>query len=216
MPKPAATRFPVLLAALSLLASGSGCLFSDSGHGGSDTETLTGVLLAPDGRPAANARVRLVPAAYDPVRPAPGHVREARTDAGGRYGFPKAPSDGRYNLIAADAQDDHALYRGGLPADTLPDTLRLSAAWVLYISLHGDVYQAADSGKAWFPGTDILVHCDGDAATRLPGVPRGMEAMVIESRAGWRHEFTRAQPGNSLEDSLAIHADSNRVTIQPY
>lgn len=208
-------RFAARLAALSLLAFASGCLFNDgngSNHGGSDTETLTGVLLSPDGLPAANARVRLVPATYDPSRPAPEIIREAKTDAEGRYAFPKAPSPGSYNLIAAGGEPGQALYRGGLPADSLPDTLSLAKARVFFISLHGTAYQTADSGKAWFPGTDVIVHCDGDTATPLPDVPRGMDAMVIESRAGWRHEFTITRP----DDTLAIRADRNGVTAEPY
>lgn len=209
MRKPVAfsTRIAIAGVAGLLLASGSGCLFSG---GGSDTETLTGVLLSPDGRPAANARLRLVPATYDPSRPAPGLIREAETDAEGRYAFPKAPFAGAFNLLAAAGE--HALYRGGLAADSVPDTASLSPARVLFISLHGEIYQTADSGQAWFPGTDVIVECEGIAATRLPSVPRGMNAMVIESRAGWRHEYTITLP----DDSLSIRADSNGVTGAPY
>jgi hypothetical protein len=203
------TRLAITGVAGFLLAFGSGCVFSGGG-GGSDTETLTGVLLSPDGRPAANARVRLVPATYDPSRPAPGLIREAETDAAGRYTFPKAPSAGSYNLIAAVGE--LGLFRGDLAAGTLPDTSSLSPARVLIISLHGGIYQPADSGRAWFPGTDVIVQCDGVTATRLPAVPRGMNAMVIESRAGWRHEYTITLPN----DSLAIRADSNGVTSVPY
>lgn len=197
-------NLPVFLLATLLF---SGCL---SDHGGSDTETLLPVLLTADGRPAAGVQVKLVPEDYDPSRPTPSAIRSALTDAKGRYAFP-AGIAGAYNLLAAGA-GDQALFLAGVAADSLPDTLSLDRARVLFVSLHGDGYTRADSGKAWFPGSDLFVRCDGDTATKLEKVPRGLDGMVIESRAGWRHEYEITNPG----DSLVIKADRFGVQCDPY
>lgn len=192
-----------LLAALLLL----GCL---SDHGGSDTETLLPVLLAADGAPAAGARVRLVPADYDPSQPRPASIRTATADAQGRYAFPSGLT-GAYNLIAS-GDGDEAVFLAGVAASSLPDTLSLETARVVFVSLHGDGYTQADSGKAWFPGSDIFVRCEVDTATKLERLPRGLDGMVIESRAGWRHEYQITNPA----DSLVIKADRFGVQCNPY
>lgn len=216
-PSTAPAPLPRLLAAipraLLLCALLSGCLAE---HGGSDTETLTGHILAPDGRPAAGVEVTLLPAAYDPSRPEPAKVRTATTDAEGRYSVPKA-SSGTYNLVVREASGAYGydagagIFAGGLPADSLPDALTLSRARVFYISLHDDAYTPADSGTAWFPGTDILVRCEGATATRVASLPAGLENLVLQSRAGWRHDYRVTQPG----DSLDISANPQGVTVSP-
>lgn len=199
----------ILVGLVPLALLPAGCI---SDGGGSDTETLTGVLRTAEGQPAANARVKLIPAAYDPSKPEPGLIRTAYTDAKGAYRFEKAPAAGAFNLLAVAATPGAAAFEEGLAADSVPDTLTLSKARVVFLSLHNETYATADSGKAWFPGTDVFVRCEGVTATKLETVPRGMDKMVIESRAGWRHDYQITNPA----DSLAIHADRNQVRCDAY
>lgn len=187
----------------------AGCV---SDGGGSDTETLTGLLRTADGQPAANAKVKLIPTAYDPSKPEPGLIRTVYTDAKGAYRFDRSPAAGSFNLLAVGASSDAAAFEAGLPADSVPATLTLSKARVVFLSLHNETYATADSGKAWFPGTDVFIRCEGVTATKLETVPRGMDNMVIESRAGWRHDYRITNPA----DSLAIHADRNQVRCDAY
>lgn len=216
MRKPPSHRLASLLLAFAALLAAvamEGCL----ADGGSDTETLTGQLLGPDGSPAAGVRVKLVPAGYDPSRPAPERVRAATTDAEGRYALPSAHG-GSYNLLAADAAGSYGysggvgVYVRGLPGDSVPESLTLAKARVFLITLHGDDYAPADSGRAWFPGTDLLVRCDGVTATRVESLPAGLDSLVLESRAGWRHDYRVTVPG----DSLDIRATRQGVTASPY
>ena len=200
----------IILAALVLLAlSLLGCV---ADGGGSDTETLTGLLLTAEGKPAVNAQVKLIPATYDPSKPQPGLVRSVRTDAKGAYRFPKAPAAGTFNLLAVGATPDAAVFEQGLAADSVPDTLSLAKARVFYISLHGDTYAEADSGKAWFPGTDVFIRCEGVAPTKVESVARGMDEMILESRAGWRHDYEVTNPA----DTLAIRANRLEVRCDAY
>ena len=190
-----------------------GCLTQG---GGSDTETLTGRLLAPDGLPAAGVEVTLVPTAYDPSRPEPGQVRTATTDAQGSYSFQSAAT-GTYNLVVREAPGTYgypggaSVFAGGLAADSVPVSLTLAKARVFYISLHDDAYTPADSGTAWFPGTDILVRCEGVTATKVESLPAGLDNLVLQSLAGWRHDIRVTQPG----DSLNISANRQGVTVSP-
>jgi hypothetical protein len=162
-------------------------------------------------------KVKLVPAAYDPSLPAPAQVRVATTDAEGRYAFPKA-SGGVYNLLARGAAGAYGesggtgVYVRGLAADSLPAILSLAKARVFFISLHDDAYTQADSGRAWFPGTDLLVRCEGITATKVESLPAGLDSLVLQSRAGWRHDYRVTVPG----DSLSIMANRQGVTAMPY
>jgi hypothetical protein len=199
--------------AIVLLLLAWGCV---SDGGGSDTETLTALILREDGSPAADAEVKLVPADYNPVDSAPERILTVRADSLGRFRIPDPPA-GNYNLLAtasggAQAPADEAAFSERVTAGNLPDTLRLARARVLFISVHGDTYAAVDSGKAWFPGTDLFVRCDGTGVTVLERVPRTLGSMVIESLAGWRHEFELTTPG----DSLVIWATRERVYSEPY
>ena len=209
----AAGRRAMFVVLLVLGASLFGCLAQG---GGSDTETLTGRILAPDGRPAAGVEVTLLPSAYDPSRPEPSQVRIATTDAQGGYAFPRAAA-GTYNLLVREPPGAFGFAGGagvfaeGLPADSLPATLTLAKARIFYISLHDDAYSPADSGTAWFPGTDILARCEGVTATRVESLPAGLDDLVLRSRAGWRHDVRVTQPG----DSLDISANPQGVAIRP-
>lgn len=200
-------RMPLmLLGALFIVGCFSG--------GGSDTETLTGRILKPDGTPSAGTEVKLIPGDYDPAHPDSALIRSTRTDAAGRYSFLTAPVAGSYNLLASDSSDGPAglaVFAPALTADSLPKTLSLAKARVFYITLHRIDYPIADSGKAYFPGTDILIRCQGVAATRLNGVPLGLDRIILESRAGWRHDYQVTVPG----DSLNIKANQDSVTVTP-
>lgn len=207
-------RLPALAAALLLAifpALFQGCMPEG---GGSDTETLTGILRTADGIPAAGARVKLIPEWYDPSRPNPDHIRSTVTDAQGRYRLRVTPGveTGTFNLLAISADSSQGIFQSGLASNALPSALTMEESRVFFISLHGDSYTQADSGKAWFPGTDLFVRCDGDTATKLNSVPRGISDMVLESRAGWRHEYTVTNPG----DSLLIRANRFEVQCLPY
>ena len=62
----------ILLAASGLLIAA--CIFEEdkvSRGGGSDTETLTGIVATPGGLPSARTGVKLIPAGYDPSHPDP-------------------------------------------------------------------------------------------------------------------------------------------------
>jgi hypothetical protein len=202
-------RIQVLLVLLLLCLAG--CL---SDGGGSDTETLTGLVRLSDGSPAAGAEVKLIPAEYNPSQPLPVTLRTARTDAQGRYrlAHTDAGAGATFNLIATSPGVGQALYLGGLSKDSVPATLTLEKARTLFISLHGDTYQTSDSGKAWIPGTDYFVRCEVAQAGTMTLVPRGINDLVIESRAGWRHDYVVTNPG----DSLVIKATRNEVLCQPY
>jgi hypothetical protein len=89
--------------------------------------------------------------------------------------------------------------------------LVLSAPKVFLVSLHSAAYAAKDSGIAYFPGTDILAHCDAVSVARLDSVPAGAFRIVIESRAGWKHDTTLA----SVADTARVVADSAGIQVSP-
>jgi 5-hydroxyisourate hydrolase-like protein (transthyretin family) len=203
-------RLAPLLSLAALLAMG-GCL---NDGGGSDTETLTGLVRTADGNPAVGAEVKLIPVLYNPSEPQQSLIRKTVTDADGRYRF-LAPTDsktGRYNLIVAAAGVDQGAIVDSLSADSVPATLTLERSRVFFISLHGDTYQTSDSGKAWMPGTDFFVRCEAAVPGKMDKVPRGISDLVIVSKAGWRQDYRVTNPG----DSLIIKATRLEVQCQPY
>lgn len=196
-----------------------GCMQDGGGPGmqdggGSDTETLTGILRTAEGEPAVGARVRLIPEGFDPSGTDTSGIRTSITDAEGRYRFQAddAFKSGAYNILALSRDSGQAAFQPGVAPKALPSTLTLAKARVYFVSLHGDAYASADSGKAWLPGTDLFVRCDGRTASKLGGVPRGIDDLVLESRAGWRHDYTVTLPG----DSLVIRANRYEVQCQPF
>ena len=88
-----ARYFPILL----LCATLGGCVF---GGGGSDTETLSGVV-QPGAASTPLARVKLIPADYNPANAINKSIRVAQTDNAGRFRF-DAVGAGYYNLIAVN------------------------------------------------------------------------------------------------------------------
>lgn len=199
-----------LAAAAAALPSLPGCTSESSLQGGTDTETLTGLMLTAQGNPAAGARVKLIPSGYDPSRPDTAKIRVAVTDPGGRYTFPKAKDAGSFNLLATGSAGD-AVFLEALPGDSVPDTLRLGTARMFYVATYGDSYDY-QPGMAWFPGTDLLVRCGTDSSVTMKGVPGNLNYLVIKGDAGWRHEFTVQVPG----DTLVIGATQFAIDAHPY
>jgi len=203
-------RSAIALSALALAA----CLSSDptsdpkpvdplSGGGGSDTETLTGLVATSAGVPVAGASVKLLPADYDPSHPDTARIRRTLTDSAGHYRFEKVDTARLWNVIAGDpARKAWALARG-LKAGPGTAPLALSLGEVFLFSLHGSGYGQADSGIAYFPGTDILARCNG-TTTPVDTVPAGANRFIVESHAGWQHDTT-----------LTAGADTVRVLATP-
>jgi hypothetical protein len=179
--------------------------------GGSDTETLTGFVTGADGSPLPGVPVKLLPADYDPSHPDPDRIRRALTDAAGKFSFGKVDTARLWNVIAGDpARQAWALAQGLRPGPAAAP-LALSLGKVFLFSMHSTQYGAKDSGIAYFPGTDILAHCDGVTPSLVDSVPEGASRFVIESRAGWKHDTTLAAAG----DTTRISADRNRILILP-
>jgi hypothetical protein len=199
-----------LAAAAAAFLAFSGCTPEATAQGGSDTETLTGILLTPEGKPAVGARVKLIPSNYDPSHPDTSRIRVVVTNPLGRYTFPKIRAAGSYNLLAAGMTGD-AAFLPSLSADSVPDTVRLQPPHVIFLSMTGATYNY-DPTQAWFPGTDLFVRCENDSAIAWKGLPQSLRSMVFESSAGWRHDYTFYIPN----DSLIITASEYGVDCYPY
>lgn len=201
--------------ALSKLATGSAlllaaCLFMPdevARGGGSDTETLTGIVSASDGSPAARVKVKLLPADYDPSHPDTTLIRKGMTDAAGKFRFEKVDTGRAWNIIAGDSPRKAWALARGLKSGPGTRPLSLSMAKVFMFSLHYAGYEYKDSGIAYFPGTDILAHCNGVSASFVDSVPVGALHFVVESRAGWKHDTTLV----SVMDSVDVQADRNGI-----
>lgn len=199
------------LCALALAA----CLFTPDGKtaqgGGSDTETLTGLVTAPGGVPAARVAVKLLPSDYDPSHPDTSRIRKGMTDANGNFRFDKLAKDRIWNVIAGDVGSKSWALARNLESGTGSQTLQLSPAKVFLFSLHSTDYQIADSGIAFFPGTDILARCGGVSASKVDSVPMGAVRFIVESRSGWKHDTTLA----SIPDTTRVLADKLGITYTP-
>lgn len=179
--------------------------------GGSDTETLTGMVATLDGLPAARIPVKLLPAGYDPSRPDTALIRRAITDENGAYRFEGVDTARLWNVIAGDvASRSWALARDLRPGGPAA-IVTLGPAKVLLVTLHVGGYVTSDSGIAYFPGTDILARCDARSVSRLDSVPAAATRFVIESRAGWKYDTTLAAAG----DTTRVRADRTQILITP-
>jgi hypothetical protein len=179
--------------------------------GGSDTETLTGFVNGADGSPLAGVPVKLLPADYDPSHPDPFQIRRVLTDTAGKFRFEKVDTAQLWNVIAGDpARQAWALAQGLRPGPAAAP-LALSLGKVFLFSMHATQYGARDSGIAYFPGTDILTHCDGSTPSLVDSVPEGASRFVIESRAGWKYDTTVAVP----KDTTRVSADRTRLFVLP-
>lgn len=206
-------RALVPLAALCLAA----CLASDPQRGsnpeeggGSDTETLTGFVSGTDGSAKPGVAVKLLPSSYDPSHPDPTLIRRALTDSSGKFSFAKVDTTLSWNVIAGDSAGKSWALAQGLRPGPAAAPLTLSLGKVFLISLHAPSYETLDSGIAYFPGTDILTHCNGTAVSRVDSVPAGASRFVIESRAGWKYDTTVV-----AADTARIEADKDRILILP-
>jgi hypothetical protein len=196
MSRPANLACWGLVALILLLAA---CV-SDPG-GGSDTETLTGVVLMQNGTRKPDAIVKLFPADYDPRRPSSFQVRTTVSDDSGRFRF-TGVGKRYYNLIAVGKTKLHVAYRGNVQAGPEDHVLRTGPMRVFIISLYDERNQPTESGTFYFPGTDIMARCDGVKPAVVDSVPYGLDRVVVESRSGWRHDTDLAWIG----DTVAIEA----------
>lgn len=183
--------------------------------GGSDTETLTvslsGSVSLRSGAPAAGAVVKLVPSGYDPARPDAEPIRKILADSSGNFRFADLDSGATFNLIAGNPGEKAWAFAGKVKAGGSGTDLFLDPAKVFLISLHSKTYERADSGIAFFPGTDILARCDGISAAAIDSVPAGVLRLVVESRAGWKHDTTLVSVG----DTAQVRADRNGIVYTP-
>ncbi|HKP95860.1 MAG TPA: carboxypeptidase-like regulatory domain-containing protein [Fibrobacteria bacterium] len=215
--------WPSLLLALCLPLFTAGCLHpaeedgtvSGTGKpalgGGSDSETLTGAVSAPDGSPAVGALVKLIPAAYDPSHPDTALIRRAVTDDSGAFRFGKLDSAASYNVIVGKATEKSWAFMGGLKPGPERKPLALSLAKVFFFSMHAEGYEKQDSGIAYFPGTDILARCGGITASQVDSVPMGVLHFVVMSRAGWQHDTTLTMAA----DTTKVSAGKSRLILLP-
>ncbi|MDQ3001495.1 MAG: hypothetical protein M3Y08_09560 [Fibrobacterota bacterium] len=179
--------------------------------GGSDTETLTGLVSTPTGLPSARTLVKLFPADYDPSRPDTTRIHRAMTDDSGHFRFEKLEKAKAYNVIAGNAGEKSWALASGLTAGPERKTLSLTLAKVFLFSLHSDAYTFQDSGIAYFPGTDIFTRCNSVTASVVDSVPLGALRFVVESRAGWKHETTVI----SVKDTTEVVASKDGLILYP-
>ena len=175
--------------------------------GGSDTETITGLISMPTGLPAVGASVKLIPTDYDPSHPDSTRIRRAFTDESGRFRFEKLEKGKAFNVIAGTAVGKSWAYAPGLLSSRDSRKLTLADAKVFLFELHTENYQSIDSGIAYFPGTDIFTRCDGVTFSTVDSVPMGAGRFVVRSRAGWAHDTTLA----SVPDTAKVIATKNGV-----
>ncbi|MEO6096227.1 MAG: carboxypeptidase-like regulatory domain-containing protein [Fibrobacteria bacterium] len=196
-------------AAAATLMALSGCM-PEATQGGSDTETLSGLVLTPKGKAAVGARVKLIPSTYDPSQPNASLIREVTTDSQGRYTFPKTPARGSFNILAVGPTQD-AAFIASLSADSVPDTLRLEPPRTILVTMYGSSYDYAP-GRVWFPGTDILFICNSEASMAMKGLARSLNSLVLESSEDWRHDYTFHIPG----DTLVIEVSRFSISAYPF
>jgi hypothetical protein len=199
----------VLIPGLSVLLAA--CMLQEGG--GSDTETLTGSVSDPAGAPAARTLVKLIPADYNPSDPQDARILRALTDDAGRFRFGKLEKGGTYNIIAGNTLGNTWAYADGVLPGGKPNALILSRAKVFLFDLHTEDYQRADSGIAYFPGTDILTKCDGISFSKVDSVPDGALRFVVKSNAGWAHDTTLASA--SVNDTAKVLATQYGVILYP-
>ncbi|MEO6095673.1 MAG: hypothetical protein ABIW76_08325, partial [Fibrobacteria bacterium] len=138
-------------------------------------------------------------------------IRRAITDDTGGFVFRKVDTTRTYNLIAGDAPSKKWALASGIRPDGKPRILSLSLAKVFLFSMHAETYTLADSGIAFFPGTDILTHCNGAIASKVDSVPAGALRFIVESRAGWQHDTTLA----AAADTTKVSAGKSRLILVP-
>jgi hypothetical protein len=197
--------------ALILVFSLWGCLNypdeTNSHGGGSDTETLSGTVSIGNGVFAARTLVKLVPANYNPSKPDTALILKAITNNNGQFNFDKVNKYVYYNLIAGKSSDQVWVFADSLKANGGRLDLTMTKAKLLLVSLESSIYKQQDSGLAYFPGTDILTHCNGIEASRIDSLPMGVSRLRVESRAGWAHDTTLV----NIKDSMEVKADQSGI-----
>jgi hypothetical protein len=176
--------------------------------GGSDTETLTGLVSLESGAPAARVQVKLLPSDYDPSHPGPDSLRIAMTDDSGRFKFDKLDSLAYYNVIAGKRGERSWALAESLRTGPGRKAISLARSRIFMVSLEYYPYEKNDSGIAFFPGTDILVRCDGKNVYKLDSVPAQANHVIVQSNAGWRHDSTFVL----VQDSVDLKADVDGIT----
>jgi len=221
IPKLLTHRTAMLLVKTLMALCLSACLSTNNDElpvahgGGSDSETLTGMVYTSEGKPSARILVKLIPADYDPSQPNVNTIRLSTTNDSGQFKFEKVDSLKVYNIIAGNSIDKKwaiskdATLKKVIAAQGLKITL--ADAKVFLFSLHTSIYETKDSGIAYFPGTDILAHCDGINASTVDSVPTGALRFVVQSRAGWKHDTTLV----TTRDTVSIIAEATGINVTP-
>ncbi len=193
------------------------CNFQDGG--GSDAETITGIVTLPSGKAAALTEVKLIPSDYDPSQPGINLITKTISDSNGNFSFKAFDKNKEYNIIVKKLNLDgggHYLsaqqmkIKGSNNGKTL-FKIQLATSKVFLFSMHGDVYAPADSGIAYFPGTDILTHCNGIDESPIDSVPAGALRFKIVSRAGWQYDTTLT----SVFDTTRVSASKSSIKLLP-
>lgn len=179
--------------------------------GGSDTETISGLVILKSGMVASNAVVKLIPKDYNPSHFEPSVIRKTITDSLGRFQFNQLKTTDSFNLIATVPNQNHWAFEANQVAGVHGLNLSLKIPAVFLISLEYPTYARKDSGLAYFPGTDILTRCNGVSPSNIDSIPIGLNHIVVESRAGWRHDTTLMY----AQDTLRLRADSNGLYWNP-
>jgi hypothetical protein len=191
------------------------CLFISEdkpAHGGSsDTETLTGIVTGINGTPSIGASIKLLPANYDPSHPDTTKIRKAKTDSMGIFSFDRVDTSKVWNVIAGSTEKKSWAMVQGVKPGKGEQSLNLAMAKTFLISLHSSIYTVQDSGIAYFPGTDILVKCNGVTVSLVDTVPAEALRFIVESRSGWKHDTTFS----TSSDTAKIMADSINIRITP-
>ncbi len=173
------------LAALSILyAVGCSGTAKVAGGGTEDVNarTVVGRIVSPDGFPAGQADVFLIPQGYDPVAPDSGSrsIERDTTDSKGRYVL-HAPDTGIYNIQAVDEATGSRLFVQSIhvtgPSDTLSnDTLHPAGAVRVILP---DTLDFAN-GYLFIPGTNVFVLLNGKAAVAvIDSVPSGKIPSIL-------------------------------------
>lgn len=186
--------------------------------GGSDTETLTGLVATATGAPAARVAVKLLPSGYDPSRPDSAALRVVMTNDSGVFKFEKLDSAGRYNLIAGEAGARAWAFAESLRTGADRKQLALKPAKTFLISLPASGGAPYTGGTAYFPGTDILAHCTAAQVAVVDSVPPGVGHIVVESDAGWKKDSTFAVFADpaTLADTAEVKAAQDSMICTYY
>ncbi len=187
--------------------------------GGSDSETITGLVTLPNGKVAALSEVKLIPSDYDPSHPDEKLITKVISDSMGKFTFNTIDKNKDYNIIVKKLNSENkSQYLWGLEMKVKGSlngnkaiALQLSNSKVFLFSMHSDVYARADSGIAYFPGTDILTRCDGIVESPIDSVPSGALRFKVISRAGWQYDTTLT----SALDTTKVLASRNELKLLP-